>query len=117
MSNMEFHVGTAVAVAREQKGLRNKAQWILDQHQTDILHSWDAEDDYLEVSHENFAYMSDRDELVQFQNHEENDYGVCKAQIRDDGFFRYYDFALSFHNGGTFFEEALSEAITKAEKK
>jgi hypothetical protein len=118
MSRMEFHFGTAVAVATKQKGLRNKAQFIMDTLGKDILDDWNEEDDaWLEITDNNYLYMRDRDELVHFQNHEENEDGINRVKIRDDGFFRYYDFILSFYNGGASTEEALQRAIEKAEKK
>lgn len=117
MSRMEFHAGTAVVVATQQKGLKAKAQHILKEHDKNILADWDEEDPaWLEITDSNYVYLKDRDELLCFQGHEENEYGINRLQIRDDGFFKFYDFTLSFYNGGACFEEAIESAIKRAEK-
>ena len=118
MSRTEHHVGTAVAVATDVKGLRAKAKRLKQVKDIDILEDPDEEDDrWLTIVHPSYVYLRDRDELLCLRDHEEDEFGVNRVKIRDDGFFRYYDFVLSFYNGGGDLSEVLESHINKAEEK
>ena len=111
MSRMEHHVGKAVEVAVDHKGLKAKAEHIRDTQGISILDDFDEEPEWLEIISKEYVYSDVNDALYQLKDHTEDEYGVNRIDILPNGEI---DFVLSFYNGGACFTEAFESALKKA---
>lgn len=104
MSRMEYHIGKVQEIAISCAGFQDKYQFAITHHGL----SADDADEESYIEDERFVYLERLNKMFLIVKDDENEYGHNYINHNGGGF---YDFVLSYYNGGASFVEALESAF------
>ena len=108
MSEQEFHAGKVKKIEVEGKTWEDKVNYLKSKGYT--IEDWDEEF----IESDEVIYIHERKEFYEIIDHFEGDDYTAKAWKNNDNTI---NFVLSFYNGGTYFGEALGDALDKLDVK
>lgn len=115
MSEMEFRVGKAIEVCKEQPSFVEKVEELSRQTGLDVVDlTEDWGDEYQSMAYRGeYVYVKGRMFKLLDDANIEDDYDVKEVTMQN-GEFHY---KLRYYNGGTNFEEMFESALTECEER